>query len=107
MFNPISNNEKMFLLENLIKNSFREGRRGLEDFREISIRKLEENGQVEVKLGNTLVIAQIFAKLIAPNKERPNEGVVVFSVSIINLQNFRLTQIIFDPILNTLSLMKS
>lgn len=80
MFNPISNNEKQFLLNNLIKHNFREGRRGLEEFRDIKIRKLDENGQVEIKIGNTLVISQIFAKLITPNKERPNEGVIVFSV---------------------------
>jgi exosome complex RNA-binding protein Rrp42 (RNase PH superfamily) len=80
MFNPISNNEKQFLLTNLIKNSFREGRRELEDFRNIEIKKLQENGQVEVKIGNTMIISQIFAKLICPNKERPNEGYVVFSV---------------------------
>jgi exosome complex RNA-binding protein Rrp42 (RNase PH superfamily) len=52
----------------------------LEDFREISIKKLEENGQVEVKIGNTLVISQIFSKIITPNKERANEGVIVFTV---------------------------
>ncbi len=82
MFNPISNNEKQFLLENLIKNSFRDGERALEEYRNISIRKLEENGQCEVRLGDTLVISQIFAKLVSPNKERPNEGIIVFSVGL-------------------------
>jgi exosome complex RNA-binding protein Rrp42 (RNase PH superfamily) len=80
MFNPISNNEKQFILENLVKNNIREGERGSEDYRNISIKKLDENGQCEVKLGDTLIISQIFAKLVNPNKERPNEGIIVFSV---------------------------
>lgn len=80
MFNPISNNEKQFILQNLIKTSFREGKRDAEEYRRINIRKLKENGQVETKIGNTMVIAQIFAKLICPGKDRPNEGIIVFSV---------------------------
>ncbi len=83
MYNPISNNEKQYLLNNLIKNDFRENNRELEEFREIKIKKLQENGQCEVRLGNTLVISQIFSKLISPNKERPNEGVIVFTVNFI------------------------
>ena len=81
MFNPISNIQKQFLLSDLINNQKRDDKRGIEDFRDISIKKLEENGQVELKIGKTLVISQIFAKLITPNKERGNEGVIVFSVS--------------------------
>jgi exosome complex RNA-binding protein Rrp42 (RNase PH superfamily) len=82
MFNPISNNEKQFILENLVKNNIRDGGRESEDYRDISIKKLDENGQCEVKLGDTLVISQIFAKLVSPNKERPNEGIIVFSVNL-------------------------
>jgi exosome complex RNA-binding protein Rrp42 (RNase PH superfamily) len=79
MFNIISNSEKEFLLKYL-KEDKRLDDRGLEDYRKIKITKLDENGQIETKLGNTLVISQIFAKLVAPNKERPSEGVIVFSV---------------------------
>lgn len=82
MFNPISNNQKNFLLENLIKNESREDEREYEEYRRINIRKLEESGQCEVKIGNTMVISQIFAKLVCPNKERPNEGIIVFSVKL-------------------------
>lgn len=81
MFNPVSNNEKNFLLANLQKNGFREDRRGIEDFREIILNKLDENGQVEVKLGQTLIISQIFAKLIYPSNDRASEGVIIFNVS--------------------------
>jgi exosome complex RNA-binding protein Rrp42 (RNase PH superfamily) len=82
MFNPIANNQKQFLLSELINNATREEKRGIEDFRNISIKKMEDNGQVELKLGKTLVISQIFAKLITPNQDRANEGVIVFSVKI-------------------------
>ena len=80
MFNPIATIQSQFLLSELINNKIREDKRGIEDFREISIKKLEENGQVELKIGKTLVISQIFAKLITPNQDRANEGVIVFSV---------------------------
>jgi exosome complex component RRP45 len=79
MFNIISNSEKEFLL-NYLKQDKRIDNRSIEDYRNIKLTKLDENGQIETKLGNTLVISQIFAKLIAPNKERPSEGVIVFSV---------------------------
>jgi exosome complex RNA-binding protein Rrp42 (RNase PH superfamily) len=80
MFNPIATIQSQFLLSELINNKIREDKRGIQDFREISIKKLEENGQVELKIGKTLVISQIFAKLITPNQDRANEGVIVFSV---------------------------
>jgi exosome complex component RRP45 len=84
MFNIISNSEKDFLLKYLKDDKRLDGRE-LEDFRNIKITKLDENGQVETKLGNTFVISQIFAKLVAPNIDRPNEGVIVFSVICLNL----------------------
>jgi exosome complex RNA-binding protein Rrp42 (RNase PH superfamily) len=79
MFNIVSNLEKNFFQNNL-KNGLRVDRRGIENYRDIKITKLEENGQVETKLGNTLVISQIFSKLVAPAKDRASEGVIVFSV---------------------------
>jgi hypothetical protein len=88
MFNPISNIRKQFLLNELINNKRREDKRDIEQFREISIKKLEDNGQVELKIGKTLVISQIFAKLICPNKDRANEGVIVFSVIFILIIKF-------------------
>ena len=80
MFNIISNSEKEFILKYL-KDDKRIDGRGVEDYRDIKITKLDENGQIETKLGNTLVISQIFAKLVSPNKERPSEGIIVFSVN--------------------------
>lgn len=80
MFNPISNIQRQYLLSELINNQTREDKRDIEEFRDISIKKLEDNGQIELKIGKTLVISQIFSKLICPNKDRANEGVIVFSV---------------------------
>lgn len=81
MFNIISTNEKNFLLRRLLTEPlFREGKRDALSYRDISIRKLFSNGQVEVRIGNTLVISQIYAKLTTPYIDRPNEGIVVFSV---------------------------
>ena len=79
MFNPISTNEKKFILSNLL-NQTREDSRKLLDYRNIKITKLKENGQIQIELGNTLIISQVFAKLINTTNDRPNEGVIVFSV---------------------------
>ena len=59
MFNLISTNEKNFLLRRLNNEPpFREDKRNTITFRDISLRKLPSNGQIEVKIGNTLVISQ-------------------------------------------------
>ncbi len=85
MFNPISNNEKKFLLSNLT-NNLRSDERKLLDYREIKLTKLRENGQIQLELGKTLIISQVFAKLINTTNDRPNEGVIVFSVNSIILK---------------------
>ena len=81
MFNPISNNEKSFITHNIIVNNIRQDKRSLEEFRTISIKKLKENGQIEVRIGKTLIISQIFAKLICPQKDRSTEGLIYINVS--------------------------
>ena len=82
MFNIISNTDKERILSNINDNK-RSHTRGFEEFRNIDITKLDTNGQIQTKIGNTLIISQIFSKLISPNKERPSEGVIVFSVKIV------------------------
>lgn len=79
MFNPLSNNEKKFIQDNLL-NDFREDSRKLNEYRNIKLTKLNENGQIQLEIGNTLIITQVFAKLINATSDRPNEGVIVFSV---------------------------
>lgn len=80
MFSPLSNNEKAFTRINLL-NQFREDSRKLNDYREIKLTKLKENGQIQLEIGKTLIITQVFAKLINATADRPNEGVIVFSVN--------------------------
>ena len=82
MFNLISTNEKNFITKrlNAEPNPIREDKRESFSYRNISIRKLHSNGQIEVKIGNTLVISQIFAKLTSPYVDRPSEGIITFSV---------------------------
>lgn len=79
MFSPLSNNEKKFVITNLIDN-FREDSRKMNEYRNIKLTKLKENGQIQLEIGNTLIITQVFAKLINATSDRPNEGVIVFSV---------------------------
>jgi exosome complex component RRP45 len=80
MFTALNNIEKNFITNCLVKSDYRENGRDLESFRKIAFKKLDENGQVEVRLGETLIISQIFAKLVKPNSDRGNEGIVVFSI---------------------------
>lgn len=80
MFNQLSSNEKNFILSNL-KNEIRLDDRKHLDYRELKLTKLKENGQIQLELGKTLIISQVFAKLINATDDRPNEGVIVFSVN--------------------------
>jgi len=79
MFNQLSSNEKKFILSNL-KNEIRLDDRNHLDYRDIKLTKLKENGQIQLELGKTLIISQVFAKLLNTSEDRPNEGVIVFSV---------------------------
>lgn len=79
MFSPLSNNEKKFVITNLIDN-FREDSRKMNEYRKIELTKLKENGQIQLEIGKTLIITQVYAKLINTTNDRPNEGVIVFSV---------------------------
>jgi exosome complex component RRP45 len=79
MFNQLSSNEKNFILSNL-KNEIRLDDRKHLDYRDIKLTKLKENGQIQTEIGKTLIISQVFAKLINTTEDRPNEGIIVFSV---------------------------
>lgn len=82
MFNTISTNEKDFTLT-LLKDRtkpIREDSRDVEQYRNITIKKLPSNGQVEVCIGNTRIISQIYAKVTKPFIDHPNEGMIVFTI---------------------------
>ena len=80
MFNLISSIEKTFVLNNL-KSDFREESEKLTSFRKIHFEQLKEDGQVILHLGKTKILSQIFAKLVCPDKSRPNDGIIMFNVN--------------------------
>jgi len=80
MFNILSNIEKQFISNNL-KAEFREENRKLTEFRTLKFERLNYDGQVIVHLGNTKILSQVFAKLISPEADRPNEGIIMFNVN--------------------------
>jgi len=47
---------------------------------------MKGDGQVLLHLGQTKIYSQIFAKLICPEKERQNEGVIVFNIDTSHLK---------------------
>lgn len=106
MFNNLSNNEKNFLLT-CLKNEQREDERKLLEYRNIKLTKLKENGQIQLQIGQTLIISQVFAKLINITNDRPNEGVIVFSVNFNNLISIRSIQTIYALMRNITNLMRN
>ena len=60
----------------------------LNSFRNISFKKLKNNGQVRVSIGNTTVIGQIYSTLISPQKDKPNEGMISFAIDTLNLKHY-------------------
>lgn len=79
MFNLLSNIEKSYLLNNL-RSECRDSKRKLTAFRTVKIEKMTYDGQVLVNIGSTKVFSQIFAKLVCPEVDRPNEGIILFNV---------------------------
>lgn len=61
--------------------------RDFETFRDISIKKLSENGQVQVNIGKTSAICQIHSSLISPHSDKPGEGILIFTTDTSNLKH--------------------
>lgn len=80
---PISNNERAFILAALQADQRIDGR-GPFDLRPLSINFVGGSGPVEVRLGQTRVLAVVGAELGAPWPDRPNEG----SLQVRNLGSF-------------------
>lgn len=88
MFNLLSTNERNYLITRLNSNEvLREDNRSQFKYRPIAIKQLEDNGQVEVKIGLTRIISQIYAKIVTPYVDRPNEGQAVFSIDTNHLKS--------------------
>ena len=86
MFSIIPKIEKEYILNN-IKLHQRSDNRNFNNYRDICIKQLHENGQIQVTIGNTMVISQIFSSIISPSADRSNEGVIVFSIESSNFKH--------------------
>uniref|UniRef100_A0A1D1XNM4 Protein ECERIFERUM 7 n=1 Tax=Anthurium amnicola TaxID=1678845 RepID=A0A1D1XNM4_9ARAE len=66
-------NEKTFI-ENALSSDIRVDGRGPFEYRRLSIKFAREDGQSEVQLGQTHVMACVTSQLVQPYRDRPNEG---------------------------------
>jgi len=73
-------NEEEFIKSSLRDRSIRIDGRGPFDFRNFGITFHERRGQVEVALGNSLVLASCYSSIVPPNPSRPHEGFLDFRV---------------------------
>lgn len=76
----ISTNEREFILRALRENELRVDGRGPLDVRRVSYRFGPKDGQCEVTLGQTRVLAVVSASLEAPKGGRANEGRLTMNV---------------------------
>ena len=76
-----SNIQKNFILNSLKKNLRIDGR-SIDTIRELHITFGKNPGEVEVSLGNTIVIGRIKAKIVPPHKYRDREGYLRFNVDL-------------------------
>lgn len=74
----LSTSESAFLHSSLSLSSRLDGRSML-DSRSIELYFIS-NSQLELHLGRTVVITRVFAELIEPREDRPNEGFLFFNV---------------------------
>jgi exosome complex RNA-binding protein Rrp42 (RNase PH superfamily) len=86
MFNYTSKIETEYIID-CLKSNIRQDNRTFDCYRDITFKKLNENGQVKVSLGNTEVISQIYSSLVSPNSSKPNEGFIFFSIDSSNLKH--------------------
>ncbi len=77
---PISNNEKAFILRALETDSLRMDGRRPDQPRPLAIELGTEPGSVEVSMGKTKVAAAVTAELVEPFADRPSEGNLLFQV---------------------------
>lgn len=61
--------------------------RGFENYRDIEIKRLAENGQVLVSIGRTSVLCSIFSSVVTPQSDKPSEGIIVFSIDTSHLKH--------------------
>jgi len=78
---PVSTCEKNFLLEGLWEGKRLDGRGWLEE-RKLEITYGKDWGSCLVKLGRSMVMAQVSAMVTEPRVARPNEGILMVNVEL-------------------------
>ena len=94
MFQPISLNEKSFIVEAL-KGGFRVDARSPEDLRNLDVKfctntsggKHNKNGQVLLQMGHTKILTQTQLKLCSPLPGKPQEGFLKYQVEFDSLNH--------------------
>lgn len=82
----LSNNEKAFV-EKAIAEGLRIDKRGLDEFRNLSIVFGKKFGSVIVSLGETKVFCSVSCEISTPKTTRPNEGTIFMNVEMGGQQN--------------------
>ncbi|XP_077427736.1 exosome complex component RRP45 isoform X2 [Vanacampus margaritifer] len=78
---PLSNCERDFLLKAIQEKKRLDGRETY-DYRKLKIMFGTDYGCCFVELGKTRVMAQVSGELVAPKDNRPNEGIMFFSLEL-------------------------
>ncbi|XP_041838420.1 exosome complex component RRP45 [Melanotaenia boesemani] len=78
---PLSNCERDFLLKAIEEKKRIDGRQTY-DYRKIKISFGTDYGCCFVDLGQTRVMAQVSCELVSPKENRPNEGIMFFSIEL-------------------------
>ena len=71
----VSLNEAEFMGQALLENQRVDGRRPF-DFRKMAVKFGVGDGQAEVQLGRTRVMASVECEIVEPFPDRPTEGIV-------------------------------
>ncbi|XP_077381598.1 exosome complex component RRP45 [Festucalex cinctus] len=78
---PLSNCERDFLLKAIQEKKRLDGRETY-DYRKLKIMFGTDYGCCFVEVGKTRVMAQVSCELVAPKDNRPNEGIMFFSIEL-------------------------
>lgn len=77
---PSSTRSTIAICRSALHKGVRVDGRSIKEFRNIDIELLRKPGHAIVSFGNTKVFVAISAEVVAPNLERPNEGVISFNL---------------------------
>lgn len=75
----LSSNEIDFLLKSL-KEGLRTDGRNLIDHRSIEVNFGKDPGELQLALGQTLILTRVSGEILPPKEERPSEGFLKFKV---------------------------